>query len=376
MTAVHFGAGNIGRGFIGLALHEAGHRVIFVDVADDLINKIRGADSYQVRETGTNPVVHTVTNFDGINSAKHPDEVIAAIAEADIVTTAVGPKILPFVAPLISSGLKQRTSEKPLAVMACENAIGATDTLREEVSNTASQNDLAKARFANTAVDRIIPLQDAGDGIDVVVESFSEWAIESKPFAGEPPLIPDAHFVDNLSPYIERKLFTVNTAHASLAYLGTQKGLKTISEALAEPEIRAVVDGVLSETGEILISRHGFPKEVQGDYIRVTLERFMNPDLDDLLERVGRGPLRKLSRNERLIGPAAFRAETGLTSPNLMTVVRAAMKFDIPADEESVKLQEMRKHLTPKQFAGSVCGIETEHPLLAELLPAIEQSIG
>jgi len=376
MTAVHFGAGNIGRGFIGLALHEAGHRVIFVDVSDDLINKIRVTDSYQVRETGRNPVVHTVTNFDGINSAKNPDEVIAVIAEADIVTTAVGPRILPLVAPLISSGLKQRNTIKPLAVMACENAIGATDTLREEVSKTAGPEDLAKANFANTAVDRIIPLQDAGEGLDVVVESFSEWAIESKPFAGELPVIPDAHFVDDLSPYIERKLFTVNTAHASIAYLGIQKGLKTISEALAEPEIRAVVDGVLSETGEILISRHGFPKQVQGDYIRITLERFMNPDLDDLLERVGRGPLRKLSRHERLIGPAAFRAENGLNSPNLMTIIRAAMKFDVRTDEESVKLQEMRKSLPPNEFAASVCGIGEEHQLYAELLPVIEQSIG
>ena len=376
MTAVHFGAGNIGRGFIGLALHEAGHRVIFVDVSDDLINKIQTADSYMVRETGTNPVVHTVTNFDGINSAKDPDAVVAAIVSADIVTTAVGPRILPFVAPLIASGLKQKTAAKPLAVMACENAIGATDTLREEVSKTASKDDLAKARFANTAVDRIIPLQGASDGLDVVVESFSEWAIESAPFEGEPPVIPGAHFVDDLSPYIERKLFTVNTAHASLAYLGTQKGLKTISEALGKPEIRAIVDGVLSETGEILIARHSFPKQVQDDYIRVTLERFQNPDLDDLLERVGRGPLRKLSRHERLIGPAAFRAEKGLASPNLMTVVRDALRFDVPADEESVKLQEMRKALTPVEFADSVCGIEAGHPLFEELLPAIEQSIG
>ncbi|MFX5734357.1 hypothetical protein ABTE21_19955, partial [Acinetobacter baumannii] len=91
----------------------------------------------------------------------------------------------------------------------CENAIGATDQLREHVVDIAGESwDALEARavFANTAVDRIVPAQATG-GVDVTVEPFYEWAIERGPFGDAPPHIPGAHFVDDLTPYIERKLF-------------------------------------------------------------------------------------------------------------------------------------------------------------------------
>jgi mannitol-1-phosphate 5-dehydrogenase len=376
MTAVHFGAGNIGRGFIGLALHTAGHRVVFVDVAADVIDRLVHADSYRVIETGAGATTHTVTDFTGLNSATDPDAVVAAIADAEIVTTAVGPKILPFVAPLIARGLEARTNTTPLAVMACENAIGATDTLRAEVAKTASPEALARGRFANTAVDRIIPIQDSAGSLDVTVEAFSEWVVDRTPFDGHVPAIPDAHFVDDLAPYIERKLLTVNTGHASIAYLGTQAGATHIGEALALESVAVLVDAVLDETTRMLVARHGLDIEAQRAYVAKTLDRFRNPDLDDELVRVGRQPLRKLSRHERLIEPAAALAESGVSPVALLRVIEAAVQFDIPADEESVQMQELRRTATPEAFATTVCGIAQGHPLFAELVAAIRRANG
>ena len=376
MTAVHFGAGNIGRGFIGLALHSAGHRVIFVDVDDSLISSIVAADSYRVVETGANGIVHTVDNFTGVNSASNPDQVVQSIAEADIVTTAVGPRILEFVAPLIARGLAARTAPTPLAVMACENAIGATDTLKSFVAASASAAEMARARFANTAVDRIVPVQDSTEGLDVTVESFSEWVIDRTPFNGAEPVIPDAHFVDNLAPYIERKLLTVNTGHASIAYLGLRAGARHIAEALAIASVAIVVDAVLDETTRMLVARHGLDEADQRAYVAQTLDRFRNPDLDDELIRVGRQPLRKLSRHERLIEPAAVLAESGVIPDALLQVIEAAIRFDVPSDDESVQLQRMRATLSPEEIATTVCGIENGHPLFPALVDAIARTLG
>ena len=268
-------------------------------------------------------------------------------------------------------GLEQRTSEKSLVVMACENAIGATDILRSEIEKHADSVALSRGTFANTAVDRIVPLQPDGHGLDVTVESFCEWVIDRSAFSGEAPSIPEAHFVDNLAPYIERKLLTVNTGHASTAYLGKQRGATYIAEAMNNPDVRAAVTAVLAETTEMLVRRHGMPLAEQQAYAVKTLTRFTNPDLADLVDRVGRQPLRKLSRHERLIEPAAALAETGVTPTALLAVVTAAMTFDVTDDPESVDLQSRRHTSTAEDIARDVCGIDETHPLFESLVEAI-----
>ncbi|MFM6967533.1 MAG: mannitol-1-phosphate 5-dehydrogenase [Microbacteriaceae bacterium] len=374
MSAVHFGAGNIGRGFIGLLLHNAGHHVTFVDVAAPLIDEINATDSYRVIETGAGAQTHTVTDFGGLNSVTDADAVVEAIAGADIVTTAVGPNILKFVAPLIARGLAQRSAEKPLVVMACENAISATDLLRAEIAQHADEDALARGRFANTAVDRIVPIQPEGQGLDVTVESFCEWVIESTPFGADVPTIPGAHFVADLAPYIERKLLTVNTGHASTAYLGKRHGATFIAEALENPEVLAAVQAVLAETTDMLVRRHGLDADEQKRYAGKTVTRFQNPGLADLVDRVGRQPLRKLSRHERLIEPAAALAEVGVTPTALLAVVTAAIQFDVAEDPESVELQQRRGTLSAEAFATEVCGIDETHPLFDALVVAIRRA--
>ncbi|HJG92190.1 MAG TPA: mannitol-1-phosphate 5-dehydrogenase, partial [Brachybacterium massiliense] len=69
MRAVHFGAGNIGRGFVGLLLHEAGCEVVFSDVAAELVEQLQQAESYEVRTVGRHPTTTTVTGFRAVNSA-------------------------------------------------------------------------------------------------------------------------------------------------------------------------------------------------------------------------------------------------------------------------------------------------------------------
>ncbi|MGV3714051.1 mannitol-1-phosphate 5-dehydrogenase [Pseudolysinimonas sp.] len=369
-TAVHFGAGNIGRGFIGLLLHEAGYEVVFADVNAALIGALQAADSYRVIEAGEGGTSKTVTGFRAIDSNADPDALVATIAAADVVTTAVGPNILRFVAPAIAAGILARPiSAGPLAVMACENALGATDLLREEVLKHALPADVAvRAVFANTAVDRIVPEQ-SGDGLDVLVEPYCEWAVESSAFGGNVPPIPGAHFVPSLAPYIERKLFTVNTGHATTAYHGRLAGHATIAAALADPEVRAKVEAVLAETSEYLVATHDFDASEQSAYRAKTLERFSNPAIDDSVERVGRQPLRKLSRHERFVAPAAEIAEAGGSAIALLGAMAAGLRFDAPGDEEAVRLQGMLRDGT--DIVAEVMGLTPDDALYEGALAAV-----
>ncbi len=259
MKAVHFGAGNIGRGFVGLLLHNAGYDLVFADVADALIQRLKDADSYVVHEVGENPRTHEVRGFSALNSATEAEALTAAIASADIVTTAVGAHILKFVAPAIAAGIAARPAgAAKLAVMACENAINGTDILAGEVRKAYTGADLDdRVIFANTAVDRIVPNQDPNAGLDVTVENFYEWAIETPPFGEVHPEIPGVTWVPDLEPYIERKLFTVNTGHATSAWFGYAAGIEKISDALADPGVAAKVAAVLVETASLIVAKHG-----------------------------------------------------------------------------------------------------------------------
>ncbi len=367
MKAVHFGAGNIGRGFVGLLLHEAGYEVVFADVADALIDQLGSIPSYDVHEVGENPAVKTVDNYRALNSRSQEEDVIAEIATADMVTTAVGPNVLKFLAPVIARAIAQRAGElSPLQVMACENAINATDVLRREVEQaySGSTADLsARAVFANTAVDRIVPNQAAGQGLDVTVETFFEWVIDRTPFEGNAPEIPGATYVDDLAPYIERKLFTVNTGHASAAYFGYAAGVEKISDAMADEAIAGKVRAVLGETKQLLIAKHGFDPAEQEAYVQKILRRFTNEHLPDTVVRVGRAPLRKLSRHERFIGPAAELAESGVQPVALLEAMRAALAFSAADDPEVPALAEIVASQEPGEATTSITGLAADHPL-------------
>ncbi|MCU1415239.1 MAG: mannitol-phosphate 5-dehydrogenase [Microbacteriaceae bacterium] len=373
MKAVHFGAGNIGRGFVGLILHNAGYEVVFADVNAELIDALSSSSSYLVREVGAGASTSTVTNYRALNSATNEASVVTEIATADVVTTAVGPNILRFVAPVIALALASRDAAlPPLAVMACENAINATDILRDAVVASLKDSSLlARAVFANTAVDRIVPGQPEGAGLDVTVEAFFEWAVEATPFGDNVPVIPEAHFVADLAPYIERKLFTVNTGHATTAYLGFVAGATTISEAIAIPSVLAGVRAVLAETKALLVAKHDFAAEVQQGYIEKNLVRFANDELTDTVDRVGRQPLRKLSRNERFVGPAAELAERGLPCEALVTAMGASLRFDVPEDPQSVELLALLGALSAEDFVLQVTGLPQTHPLFPALVAEV-----
>ncbi|KAI5465004.1 mannitol dehydrogenase C-terminal domain-containing protein [Mariannaea sp. PMI_226] len=379
--AVHFGAGNIGRGFVACFLHNSGYDVIFADVVDPLIEKINSTPEYHVIEVGTEGTTrNTITNYRAINSKTHLDELVEEIRTADIVTCSVGPNILKFIAPVIAQGIERRSNDNtPLHVIACENAIGATDTLAAHIkANTPPErhdDHHMRARYANSAIDRIVPAQDPNAGLDVTLEKFFEWVVDKTPFEdiGIPP-IDGIQWVDNLQPYIERKLFTVNTSHATAAYHGYYRSKRTVYDALQDKDILAEVRGAVMETKTLLVSKHNIDDTAQAAYVEKIIKRIGNPHLEDAVERVGRAPLRKLSRKERFIGPAAELAENDMPCKFLLDAIEMAFRFqDVENDEESKELSKIMSENSPEDVVAKVCGIQTTEKLYPQLVEVVKR---
>ena len=344
-NAVQFGAGNIGRGFIGAVLSQAGYHVTFADVNQEIIARINADGKYTVHVMDVQCRDIVISDIDGVNSGT--DDVIAPIVGADIITTAVGLRILQYIAPAIAKGISRRRLqgvEKPLNIVACENGLKATSQLRAHVYGILSQEDAAWADthvgFADCSVDRIVPPVRSENPIDVVVENYYEWNVEEASFVGGAPVIEGMNLAGNLIAYIERKLFTLNTGHAITAYLGQRKGYKTIDEAIADREIYSVVRAAMGESGEGLVRKFGFDHEAHFHYIDKIIGRFRNPYLKDDVTRVGREPLRKLSDADRLVLPALTALGYGLPVDNLLTGIAAALHFNNPDDSQAVELQD------------------------------------
>ena len=375
--AVHFGAGNIGRGFIGLLLSKAGYHVTFVDVAAPLVDDINELKKYYVQIVGDKPERILVENVSAINSDKNLDDLISAIVEADIVTTAIGPNILKFISPNIAKGLTKRieTNQTPLNIIACENMVGGSTVLKnfvyEHLNDDVKDKVSKLIGFPDAAVDRIVPLQKNEEKLLVQVEPYAEWDVDSTGVVGEKPQIAGMTLVDNLGAYIERKLFTVNTGHASIAYLAYQKGLKDISSAMQNDEIVEMARKVWKETGTLLIEKYGFNPDTHWEYVKTAENRFKNPHLSDEVTRVARGPKRKLSPKDRLVSPATQLIERGKTPEALATVIAAALKFDFSGDQEAVEVQDYIKSNGIESAITYFTGIEKGNTLYNLILEKI-----
>ena len=163
MDAVHFGAGNIGRGFIGQLLRESGYDITFVDVRDDMVDELKEAGSYEVILADEDEERVTVDRVTALHSEHDADEVTERLTKADLVTTAVGPSVLEIIAPAIAKGLVERArlGGDPINVIACENMVGASQKLKgyvmENVPDESAEAVEEISGFPNAAVDRIVP---------------------------------------------------------------------------------------------------------------------------------------------------------------------------------------------------------------------------
>lgn len=373
--AIQFGAGNIGRGFIGAVLAGAGYEVVFADVVEDLLTNINSRKEYTVHVTDSESYDIDIKGIRAVNS--NSAEAVQEVVDAEVITTAVGLRILKFVAPAIAKGLVARKAagnEAPLNVIACENGLRATSQLKELVFAQLDAETAAWAEchvgFPDAAVDRIVPPVRCEIPLDVAVEEYFEWDVERASFVGEIPQIPGMTPVDNLLAYVERKLFTLNTGHATAAYLGKLKGISTIGESIADPVIAPIVKAVMQQSGEGLVKKFGFDHDAHFAYIEKILKRFSNPFLRDECNRVGREPLRKLAPNDRLILPMMTAKGFGLPYDKILLAIGGALHFENPEDPQSV---EMLASIAAEGLEATIVkytGIEAGDPLIAEIVDA------
>ncbi|QJC50476.1 mannitol-1-phosphate 5-dehydrogenase [Paenibacillus albicereus] len=376
--AVHFGAGNIGRGLVGVTLARAGYEIVFAARNPEQIRLLREHRAYEVEyadEAGRRETVGPV----GAVAIGKEKELADAIETAELITTAVGLSALPSIAKVLAKALESRLAKpvgRPLPIIACENGIRASSQLKRLVFRHLPERLREPAErqlaFPDSMVDRIVPAQKQPDPLAVRVEPFSEWIVEK---GGAEPMrrIRGVRYVGDLDPWMERKLFTVNTGHCAAAYFGYLAGFRTIQEALASEPVRSKVREALRETGTMLARRHGFDAAEHEAYIEETLQRFANPALSDKISRIARSPRRKLGQGDRLVRPLLLGHELGLEMPALQEAIAAALAYRHPLDAESVELERLLRRDGLEGALSRKLGLPRTHDLVRSVCAAYDR---
>lgn len=372
--AIIFGAGNIGRGFIGQLFSESGYLVNFVDVDSVLLAAINRRGEYTIRLV-TNESSRDVTVGPVRGLLATDGETLAeVIAQAELGATAVGAGALKHVAPTLAAGLIRRAERgvvKPLNLIICENLKGAADIfqglVRAELPPSYHAYLDQYVGFVDTVIARMVPPLPpelrAQDPSLIVVEPYQELPVDAAGFAGPPPTIVGMQPVAPFSFYTERKLYLHNAGHAVLGYMGYQRGYMYGYEAMQEAEIAQAVRGAMAESQQALEQKYGLAAGTITPNREDLIVRFHNRALGDTNFRLGRDPIRKLAHNDRLIGAALTALEQGVEPVNLVTGIVAALHFDPPEDPPAMQLQAQLRQDGLETVLQKICGLTPDSPL-------------
>lgn len=379
MKAVMYGGGNIGRGFIGMLFSMSGYEVTFIDVAQPVIDGLNRDGRYPVRIVSNEG--HEDIEVEHVRAVNGNDREAAAeaIAEADVIATAVGVNVLKFIVPNLAEGIRRRRARQggPLNIIICENLVDANKVLEKLLKAELTKEEAAwldeNIGLVEASIGRMVPVQTeemkAGNPLRVCVERYGFLPVDKAAFRGEIPEIKNMVPYEPFDYYIRRKLYVHNMGHAVCAYLGLYTHREYIYEAIEDSCIQNIVQNAMLESALALSKAYQMPVELLVRHFQDLLSRFKNQALKDTCARVGGDPKRKLSHTDRLIGSSLLCLEHGV-QPVFISVGTAGAVYEYIREAGA---QQCVKEA--RQVLSMLSDLEKDSPLLDLVLPLYQRYV-
>ena len=401
MKLVQFGAGNIGRSFIGALFSRAGWEVVFIDAVQNLVSLLNEKQYYTVvikrqgRADERRVIGPVRALFCGGEEA-----VTGEIADCDLLSTSVGKDALPGVMPLIAAGLQKRKAKGggPLDIIIGENARDAKEIFLNGIAAALTEKNFPLGDYLGlieTSIGKMVPLGTKEnlekDPLLLYAEEYETLIVDKKAFHGGPPPVNGLMPVEHIEAWVDRKLFIHNLGHCAAAYLGyaQNNNITTISEALALPGVTEAVRYAMNAAADALALEYSgsYTREELSRHIEDLLHRFNNAALADTVYRVGRDLPRKLSVNDRIVGAMLLCARRGIDLSPIAAVYRAALQWKgtdlngklFPADEEFHAKQTagktVQETLESPHFLSTVSGLDNSTEEKRKVIAALRASV-
>jgi mannitol-1-phosphate 5-dehydrogenase len=380
-TVVQFGAGAIGRGFVGQLWHDSGFHVGFVDVDPGLVSLLNRRNAYELRLTDGETTWQR--RIDGVHAAEARDTgtVVDWLTACDLACTAVGVNAFRSLAPTLALGIARRSREyaeeswedHPFNVICCENQAKAGALMRSAVAEHITAEPRARAYFegwtgfVDASVGRMVPPPTpellAEDPLLILAEPYDRLPIDAAAWRGKWPTLCGVAPTDNFTAYVARKLFTHNGGHALLAYEGYLEGRTCLSECAEDSGLIRELAGYWEETGDALIAAYGLDAQEQRAHEADLLRRFRNKALGDTVARVARDPARKLRGDDRLVGAAILCLDNGITPVHVARAIAAALRYDAPDDPTAGQVRAAVARSGVRGALTALSGVGADSPL-------------
>ena len=376
--AVMYGGGNIGRGFIGATFSQAGYEVTFVDVAEPVVKALQEENTYPVRYVSNDGYEDVwIRNVTAVNG-NDTESVAEKIAECDIMATAVGVRVLPWIVPNIVAGLRKRWAEGrgELNIIICENLMNANHILEGMLKEKLTGEEYAlfdkTVGLVEASIGRMVPVQTEemkdGHPLRVCVEKYGFLPVDKDAFKGEIPEISNLVPYSPFDFYLKRKLYIHNMGHATCAYLGDILGYAYIYESIDVADVYILVKNAMLESAQALAAQYDAPIKPLMDHIDDLLGRFTNSALGDTCQRVGGDPARKLSPEDRLIGAGKLALQQGIAPCHIAVGAAAGVRRYLAENDKAQSMENAAEVLQ------QISGLDSKEPL-AQMILAMYQKI-
>ena len=383
MKAIIIGAGRIGRGFVTELLSKNDVLLSFFDYNKDLVLQMNQNRKYTIHVLGNPSKNSEISGYQAF-SIDDEEALVKEWASAEFIFTAVGGKNLRTVAALIAKAYSRvcdLNAIKKINIVTCENWIEPAKELKETIlSHLSSEKQRLFKSYVGVSESVIMasgvsapPNETVTNPADTWVQDFWYLPIDKSQIIGEIPKWEYFSFIDGFGDLLQQKLYTNNTSVALIAYLGYLKGHMYVADAANDSEIEPILDLAYQEINQALIKGLNIDETSQLTFSKRAKEKYQNRDIIDVLVRIARDPIRKLSPADRLIGPAKLALHAGIKPYAISLAIAAALFFDYPEDKDAVQLKEIRTEKGIDTILKDICGLKIEDELYTLIMESIEE---
>jgi mannitol-1-phosphate 5-dehydrogenase len=366
---VIFGAGKIGRSFIGQLFGRHGYRIIFIDVDPSIISQLNERKNYRVIIKGDVEEEIIVSNVSAI-SALDRAAAIEAVSTAAIAAVSVGKNALEKVLPVIAEAIEKRFShhpDKPLDLILAENMRSAAEFTREKLIEKLPVHFPIDSYVGliETSIGKMVPIMPLAeiekDPLMVFAEPYNTLILDGRGFKSPIPDVKGLAPKKNIKAWVDRKAFIHNLGHATAAYYGHfyHRDAIYMYEVLEDQKIYSLTKEVMLQSAAILLKVYpdDFTFADLEEHIDDLLHRFMNRALQDTVFRVGQDLPRKLGSDDRFMGAIHLAMNNDMPFDLIIKAMAYGFFFEAKDEEGNLFIADKAFHKDLRiDFEGTLTG--------------------